>query len=146
MNTKTKFKLNPQIAKDTSYIANTGPFQIRLMLDKRFFWLLVIPEIPNIIDWHDLKPKASNSLNKLISDLSHMLKVVDNSDKINVASIGNIVPQFHLHIISRHKKDPLWPKTVWGVGKAIPLSNQIKNFRTNTINSALLRLNSTKFC
>ena len=61
------FILDARIEKDTSYISNHDIFQIRLMLDKRYFWLVVVPEISDIVEWHDLKQKTSNELNKLMT-------------------------------------------------------------------------------
>ena len=131
------FLLDPKIEKNTCIITSIGIFQIRLMLDNRYFWLLIIPEIPNLIDWHDLNVDVSADLNKLTHKLSRFIKELDAADKINVGSLGNIVPQFHLHIISRHKKDYAWPGAVWGSGEALPIPESIKNKRIKAIKSYL---------
>ena len=124
------FELDHRLDNDSEFIADWGEFSIRLMKDERFFWLLIIPRLTSVTEWHELPDKQVTTLTKLISYLSKQIKLADKADKINVAALGNIVSQFHLHLIARHSGDAAWPGPVWGTGKTVPLSTDTQNFRT----------------
>ena len=114
------FTLDHRLEKDSEFIADWGVFSLRLMKDHRFFWLLIIPRLPDISEWHDLSAADLAKLNKLISYLSHHIKHIEKADKINIGALGNMVSQFHLHLIARHQGDAAWPGPVWGAGTAVP--------------------------
>ncbi|MDA8881259.1 HIT domain-containing protein [Alphaproteobacteria bacterium] len=118
------FSLDHRLERDTFFIARKNECQIRLMNDSRYRWLVLIPEIQGIRDWHDLPDEIERYMLSLTKSMSSLLKQSENSDKINVASLGNIVPQFHLHLIARHKNDAAWPGPVWGVGVAEPFCDE----------------------
>ena len=82
------------------------------------------------------------TLTKLISYLSKQVKLIDKADKINVAALGNIVSQFHLHLIARHSGDAAWPGPVWGAGKAVPLLADTQDFRTKAVRKLLADFSS----
>jgi diadenosine tetraphosphate (Ap4A) HIT family hydrolase len=94
------------------------------MNDARYRWLVLIPEISEIRDWHDLPDTAERDMLSLTRSMSYLLKQSENADKINVASLGNMVPQFHLHLIVRHEDDAAWPGPVWGVGAPEPFADE----------------------
>ena len=127
------FELDQRLDKDSEFIADWGEFSIRLMKDERFFWLLIIPRLTGVTEWHELPDKQLITLMKLISYLSKQVKNIDKADKINVATLGNIVGQFHLHLIARHSGDAAWPGPVWGAGKTVPLLTNTQNFRTKAV-------------
>ena len=131
------FKLDHRLDNDSEFISDCGEFSIRLMKDERFFWLLIIPRVPDITEWHELPHKQLTTLTKLISYLSKKIKHIDKADKINVATLGNIVGQFHLHLIARHSGDAAWPGPVWGYGKTVPLLADTQNFRTKAVRKLL---------
>ncbi len=130
------FTLHPTLAKDSILAAKVGPLQVRLVDDARFFWLLIVPET-TATELHDLDEKTSGSLWKLAQHLGHALQSHCDSDKINSAAIGNIVPQLHFHIVARHVYDAAWPQPVWGYGKAEPLADATKAARIEAIQSWL---------
>ena len=130
------FTLHPTLAKDSILAAKVGPLQIRLVDDARFFWLLIVPET-TATELHDLDEKTSGSLWKLAQHLGHALQSHCDSDKINSAAIGNIVPQLHFHIVARHVYDAAWPQPIWGYGKAEPLADATKAARIEAIQSWL---------
>ena len=131
------FKLDHRLGNDSEFISDWGEFSIRLMKDERFFWLLIIPRLTSVTEWHELPDKQVTTLTKLISYLSKQVKHIDKADKINVATLGNIVGQFHLHLIARHSGDAAWPGPVWGAGKTVPLSTDTQNFRTKGVRKLL---------
>ena len=107
------------------------------MKDERFFWLLIIPRLTSVTEWHELPDNQVTTLTKLILYLSKQVKHIDKADKINVATLGNIVGQFHLHLIARHSGDAAWPGPVWGAGETVPLLTDTQNFRTKAVSKLL---------
>jgi len=136
------FELDQRLDKDSEFIADWGEFSIRLMKDERFFWLLIIPRLTGVTEWHELTDKQATTLTKLILYLSKQLKFIDKANKINVATLGNIVSQFHLHLIARHSGDAAWPGPVWGAGRAVPLSADTQDFRTKAVRKLLADFSS----
>ena len=136
------FELDQRLDEDSEFIADWGEFSIRLMKDERFFWLLIIPRLTSVTEWHELPDKQATRLIKLISFLSKQVKIIDKADKINIAVLGNIVSQFHLHLIARHIRDAAWPGPVWGAGQAVPLLIDTQDFRTKAIRKLLADFSS----
>ena len=79
---------------------------------------------------------------RLISYLSEKVKIIDKADKINVAALGNIVSQFHIHLIARHSGDAAWPGPVWGAGQIVPLLADTRDFRTKAVRKLLANFSS----
>ena len=136
------FKLDQRLDKDSEFIADWGEFSIRLMKDERFFWLLIIPRLTGVTEWHELPSKQATTLTKLIWYLSKEVKLIDKANKINVATLGNIVSQFHLHLIARHSGDAAWPGPVWGTGQAVPLFADTRDFRIQAVRKLLADFSS----
>lgn len=136
------FELDQRLDEDSEFIADWGEFSIRLMKDERFFWLLIIPRLTSVTEWHELPDKQATRLIKLISFLSKQVKIIDKADKINIAALGNIVSQFHLHLIARHSGDAAWPGPVWGAGQAVPLLTDTQDFRIKAVRMLLADFSS----
>ena len=136
------FELDQRLDKDSEFIADRGEFSIRLMKDERFFWLLIIPRLTGVTEWPELPDKQVTTLTKLIKYLSKQVKLIDKADKINVAALGNIVSQFHIHLIARHSGDAAWPGPVWGAGQAVPLLVDTQDFRTKAVRKLLADFSS----
>ena len=79
-----------------------------------FPWVILVPEKKDIVEIMDLKANEFNKLNSEILQVAKIIKSVFNPDKLNIATLGNIVPQMHIHIVARFKNDKLFPKPVWG--------------------------------
>ena len=127
------FTLDHRLEKDSDFISDWGVFSLRQMKDDRFFWLLIIPRLPNISEWHDLSAAHLSELYRLTSYLSYHIKNIEKADKINIGALGNIVSQFHLHLIARHQGDAAWPGPVWGNGTAMPPSLAKLQTRQQTV-------------
>lgn len=127
------FTLDKRLENDSDFIADWGAFSLRLMKDERFFWLLIIPRLADISEWHDLAEAELREMNKLISYLSFHIKRIENADKINIGALGNMVSQFHLHLIVRHKGDAAWPGPVWGAGAPVPPASSIHQTRHQAV-------------
>ena len=85
------------------------------MDDARFPWMILVPEIPNTTELHELPDPAFASLTYLVRETSEVLKRITEADKINVAALGNQVPQLHVHVVARFSNDDAWPQPVWGL-------------------------------
>ena len=109
------FKLDRKFVKSSHHITDLKLCTIRLNDNSKFPWLILIPKRNNINDMSDLKSKDQILLMKEIVYVSKIMKKLFKTSKLNVEKIGNIVPQLHIHIISRSKKDSSWPLSVWVV-------------------------------
>ena len=107
-------KIHSTLEKDSILIGRFGLCQIRLINDSNYPWVLLIPERENITEIHQLSIEDRRLLTEESALLSATLAHLFNADKMNIAAIGNHVPQLHIHHIARHKTDPAWPAPVWG--------------------------------
>ena len=108
------FTLHPVLATDTVEIVTSSLSLIRLMNDCNYPWVILIPARPGITGIHQLQPGDAVVLTQEISRISAVLENLYAPDRINVAALGNVVPQLHVHIIARFENDPTWPGPVWG--------------------------------
>lgn len=130
------FQLHSCLAEDSLHLGDLPLCQLRLINDQRFFWLLLIPRLPDAVEITDLNTTDYQQLWLEIRDLSEIIKPLLQADKLNVATLGNRVPQLHLHLIARFKTDAAWPNPVWGSGTAIPYSNEQLQQRINQLKNA----------
>ena len=126
-------KINKNFLKSSHFIADLKLCNIRLIDNEKFPWVILIPKRKNITDISELNSKDQILLIKEIVYVSKIIKKIFKTSKLNVEKIGNIVPQLHIHIIARKKKDSSWPLSVWVVkGKPYPvkvLDRVIKKIR-----------------
>lgn len=108
------WSLHPQLLKDTSPVGDLPLCRVLAMNVADYPWLILVPRRPDIIEIAGLAPADAARLIEEIALASRALKHVTGCDKLNVAAIGNVVPQLHIHIVARWKTDALWPKPVWG--------------------------------
>ena len=109
------FKLDRKFLKSSYHITDLKLCTIRLNDNSKFPWLILIPKRNKITDMSDLKSKDQILLMKEIVYVSKIMKKLFKTSKLNVEKIGNIVPQLHIHIVARSKKDCSWPLSVWVV-------------------------------
>ena len=109
------FKLDRKFLKSSHHMTDLKLCTIRLNDNSKFPWLILIPKRNKITDMSDLKSKGQILLIKEIAYVSKIMKKLFKTSKLNVEKIGNIVPQLHIHIIARSKKDCSWPLSVWVV-------------------------------
>ncbi len=84
------------------------------MNNKMFPWLLLIPKREDASEWIDLSREDQHQLSDEIAIVSHLFQALVTPDKLNIAALGNQVPQLHVHLIARYKGDKAWPNPVWG--------------------------------
>jgi diadenosine tetraphosphate (Ap4A) HIT family hydrolase len=109
------YRINKKFLKSSHHIIELKLCSIRLHDNSKFPWLILIPKRKNVTDISDLNFKDQILLMKEIVFVSKLMKKLFKTSKLNVEKIGNIVPQLHIHIISRKKTDSSWPLSVWVV-------------------------------
>ena len=109
------YRINKKFLKSSHHITEIKLCSIRLHDNSKFPWLILIPKRKNVTDISDLNSKDQILLMKEIVFVSKLMKKLFKTSKLNVEKIGNIVPQLHIHIISRKKTDSSWPLSVWVV-------------------------------
>lgn len=110
------FSLDPRIADTTIEVAEWPLSQLLLKDDARFHWLLLVPRRPDISELTDLAPADYALLSQEILAATRLMLEVSRPDKVNVAIIGNVVPQMHVHVVGRFASDAAWPGPVWSAG------------------------------
>jgi diadenosine tetraphosphate (Ap4A) HIT family hydrolase len=127
------FKLHKKFLKSSHHIKDLQLCSIRLNDNSKFPWLILIPKRNKITDMSDLNSKDQILLMKEIIYVSKIMKKLFKTSKLNVEKIGNVVPQLHIHIIARSKKDSTWPLSVWVVKSKtyskLTLKNLIEKLR-----------------
>ena len=127
------FKLDNRLENDSFFMQEIKNFQIRLMNVQEFFWIVLIPIKPNLIELSDLEVDERNELLNFAVDLGNYIKSDQNFDKVNIGMLGNVVSQLHLHIVLRNKDDPAWPGPVWGWKSTSNLDEETKQIRSKLI-------------
>jgi diadenosine tetraphosphate (Ap4A) HIT family hydrolase len=109
---------DPQLAADSAFVTALGLSDLRLMNDSRFPWLILVPRIEatEIIDLPALD--RTRLLDEIVA-VSTALRDVTRCYKLNVAALGNLVRQLHIHVIARFTTDAAWPRPVWGIGERV---------------------------
>ena len=127
--------IDKNFLKDSYYINRLKLCTIRLINNSKFPWIILIPNRKNKTDITDLNSKDQILLMKEIVHCSKLMKKIFKTPKLNVEKIGNKVPQLHIHIIARFKKDSSWPLSVWVV-KGKPYAKKALSETISKINKA----------
>ncbi len=90
------------------------------MNDANYPWLILVPRVEGLRDFHDVPAVQQPALLNEIGRASRALKKLFEAHKLNVAALGNVTPQLHIHVIARQRNDAAWPRPVWGVAPAAP--------------------------
>jgi diadenosine tetraphosphate (Ap4A) HIT family hydrolase len=108
-----KFILDDRLKADTYPLLETDSYSVVLHKNAEVLWLIVVPHTV-LTEFYQLDPDIQKSLCQQVNRLSEFIQTHFEIDKINVASIGNVVSQMHIHVIGRRKDDAYWPDVVWG--------------------------------
>ena len=114
------FALDSRLAASTLPVGDLALCTVRLQNDSRFPWLMLVPQREGVAELTDLSDEAYRVLTDEIRLATRVMMELSRPDKVNVAAIGNLVPQMHVHVVGRFRSDPAWPGTVWGFGTRIP--------------------------
>ncbi|MDQ6435741.1 HIT family protein [Mesorhizobium sp. LHD-90] len=134
---KAGFELDARLEADSVSVMWLGLCELRLMNDRRWPWLLLVPQRPGIEELHDLTPLDQAMLTFETNMVAQGLKRATRCTKINSGALGNIVRQLHVHVIARSEGDPGWPGPVWGFGTREPYSARDKHSFIDKIRAAL---------
>ncbi len=114
------FTLHERLAADTLPVVDLDLCRVLLMKDRRYPWLILVPRREGLRDFDEVRPEDKHAFYEEIERVSEILREETAAEKMNVAALGNMVPQLHVHIIARFARDAAWPGPVWGVGEAEP--------------------------
>lgn len=119
-----KFQLHERLALDCLFVGRFQLCQLLMMNDSQFPWFILVPERVGITEIYQLPKPDQLILMQESSYLAENLAKLYQADKMNVAAIGNMVPQLHIHHIVRYQTDKAWPAPIWGKFSAIPYTNE----------------------
>ena len=122
------WSLHAQLQKDTIDIGDLPLSRVLVIKDANYPWLMLVPRRADIIEIIDLDEVEQGQLMTEINRVGRALKEITKCDKLNVAALGNVVPQLHVHIIARRTSDAAWPRPVWGVMP--PLAHDAEEVQT----------------
>jgi diadenosine tetraphosphate (Ap4A) HIT family hydrolase len=123
------WSLHSQLKKDTIDIGDLPLCRVLVIKDANFPWLLLVPRRHEVIEIIDLDEVEQAQLMTEISRVARALKEITQCDKLNIAALGNVVPQLHVHVIARRTGDVAWPRPVWGVMPALAHdAEEVQNF------------------
>ena len=112
------WSLHPQLAADCFAVGDLPLSRVLLMNDANFPWLILVPRRRDISEILDLSQADRTQIFEEIAQTAETLKAHTRCDKLNIAALGNVVPQLHIHIVARFQKDAAWPKPIWGAAPA----------------------------
>ncbi|MDH3974691.1 MAG: HIT family protein [Deltaproteobacteria bacterium] len=131
------FKLHSRLKEDCHILGQSELSLLLLMNDLRYPWFIMVPKRPDIKEIFQLSGEDQLQLARESANLAFALSTAFKGDKINIASLGNVVSQLHIHHIVRFKNDPAWPGPVWGHSKAIPYADEAREMITGKIKAQL---------
>ena len=125
------WELHPDFLAASVAVAELELCQVRLQDDARFPWLILVPRLPGAVEMTDLPPDRQAALMAETTRAAGAVRALGEAAgrpvaKLNVAALGNVTPQLHLHVIGRRRDDAAWPKPVWGQGEARPYEEQAR--------------------
>ncbi len=121
------FELHPQLAKDCVVVDDLPLSRVLLLNDSNYPWLILVPLRENISEIFQLEVADQRQLSTESNAVAKAMASYFNADKMNVAALGNVVPQLHVHIVGRRREEFAWPGPVWGSGEAVPYEKAVHN-------------------
>ena len=116
------FTLDPRLKGDTLAVGELPFSRLLLMNDARWPWLVLVPRIAGARELIDLDAADRSALMDEVTRVGRALETLHRPDKLNVAALGNVVAQLHVHVIARYASDEAWPQPVWGRGERVAYS------------------------
>lgn len=129
--------LDDRLADDTHPVASFPLSELRMMDDANYPWLVLVPRVCGAVELMDLAADDRRQLTDEIDRAGRALKTLCRPHKLNVAALGNLVPQLHVHVIARFEGDPAWPAPVWGRVAARPYTPEALIERVARLQAAL---------
>jgi diadenosine tetraphosphate (Ap4A) HIT family hydrolase len=129
--------LDARLAADTHAVGDLEFSRVLLMDDARFPWLILVPRCAGLRELIELSRDDQHALLDEINRCAHVLHALEKPDKLNIAALGNVVAQLHVHVIARFATDAAWPRPVWGCGERTPYTTDTLRMRVTALRSAL---------
>ena len=126
-------KLHPQLEKDCTVLGEFTLCSLLLVNDANYPWFILLPNRENITEIHQLSASDQQQLLSESMFFCRCLEDLYQPDKLNIAALGNVVPQLHIHHIARFTTDACWPAPVWGAVAALPLTEEKANATINQL-------------
>ena len=131
------FRLHERLAADTVQITDWPLSSVRLMNDRSWPWLILVPRRAALREMHDLATLDLALLVGEIAKASRAMTRLCKPEKVNIGALGNLVPQLHIHVIGRFRDDPAWPGPVWSFRPAVPYRNDELDLTVERLRAAL---------
>jgi diadenosine tetraphosphate (Ap4A) HIT family hydrolase len=138
----SRFQLHADFEQTSVEVGELTLCAVRLQADARWPWLILVPRLPKVSEIDQLTPADRTQLMEEQVLAMAAVRALGEArlrpvDKLNVAALGNLTPQLHVHVIGRRSDDPAWPSPVWGVGSPQPYSDTALMVALNTARDAL---------
>ncbi len=130
------FELHPQLAADCFVVGDLPLCRVLLLNDSQYPWLILVPRIAGLRELCELDAEQRRQYSRESDRAAGILNTVFGAEKLNIAALGNMVPQLHIHHIARYANDPCWPKPVWGQLPATPYTEAAEAERLATLRQA----------
>jgi diadenosine tetraphosphate (Ap4A) HIT family hydrolase len=114
MMTNVTWTLHPQLAADTVPVGDLALTRVLLSNDANYPWAILVPRRPGLTEIIDMEPNEQVQLLAEVDAVARALKSITECEKLNIAALGNVVAQLHVHVVARRHSDAAWPKPVWG--------------------------------
>lgn len=124
MQIESDFHLHPRLSQDSIAVGRFELCQLRMQNDSRYPWFILVPERNGITEIYQLDSAERQQVMSESCYLAEQLAICYRADKMNIAAIGNVVAQLHIHHVVRYQADPAWPAPVWGSAPAIAYTEQ----------------------
>ena len=135
--TEPTWSLHPQLAADTVPVGDLALSRVLLANDANYPWLILVPRLPGLVEITDMEPNEQVQLMAEIDAAARALKSAMTCDKLNIAAIGNMVAQLHVHVVARRHNDAAWPKPVWGPAPPAAYDPAIRDGLIGALRAAL---------
>jgi diadenosine tetraphosphate (Ap4A) HIT family hydrolase len=132
------FELDPRLEGDSVPVCDLDLCAVRLMNDARFPWVILVPRIAGLAELIDLSETDRRTMTDEIDQVTRALSTQTKAEKMNVAALGNMVRQLHVHVIARFAGDAAWPGPIWGVGTPAAYTEEDRVERIGGLRDALI--------
>lgn len=132
------FSLHPQLAADTFLVTDLELCRVLLMNDQQYPWLIAVPRIPGLTELDELTPMETRVFYEESRQLLAALRELYHPDKLNVAALGNVVPQLHVHHVARFENDAAWPRPIWGIHPPQPYTEAKRDDVLTKLRAAMM--------
>lgn len=134
---ETTWSLHPQLAHDTVPVGDLALSRVLLAKDANYPWLILVPRRAGVTEIIDLPEEDQARLFGEIAASAKALKAITECEKLNIAALGNVVAQLHIHVIGRRHNDAAWPNPVWGAAPPVTYDPLVRDGFTAALRRAL---------